>query len=375
MVMRTRTSLWIGLGALLTLLLPAAGRAQGLETVEAAFQAWVSENKVNQASLAVARNRRLVLVRGSNIEPGGPVLLASLSKAITGACIGTLVDSGKLAFDTTVGTALAPFFQKNGEPANPRIKEATLTNLLAHRAGFQRSSGDPTTGVALADYIHMNPVRDPAMAPLLVRTLKQRLTEAPGQGYNYTNSAYLMLGAIAEIASGQPYETYCRDAVLRPMGIEGARLDPLWGGVLSSFGGWRMTGPQYLRFLEVFSRDSKVLGPRSRAYLVEGDGKWTSDRRDVFYALGTYVRITANGRNVWHSGAWTYRASNPVNRNIAENHGTFAVSLANGVSWFASYNPRPGEGAVGELDRSINRALAAVATWPEIDLYPQHGLK
>lgn len=364
----------IGL-ALLALLLPASVQAQGLEIVEAAFQSWVSENKVNQASLAVARNRRLVLVRGSNVEPGGSVLLASLSKAITGACIGTLVDAGKLSFDTTVGTALKPFFAKNGEPADPRIKEVTITNLLAHRAGFQRSGGDPTTGAVLADYVRMNPVRDPAMTPLLVRTLKQRLTEAPGQSYNYTNSPYLMLGAVVEIASGEPYETYCRDAVLRPMGIEGARLDGLWGGVMSSFGGWRMSGPQYLRFLEVFSRDSKVLGARSKAYLVEGEGKWISDRREVFYALGTYVRITANGRNVWHSGAWTYSASNTVNRNIAENHGTFAVSLANGISWFASYNPRPSEGAVNELDRSINRALAAVKDWPDVDLYPQHGLR
>ncbi len=362
------------MGALLALL-PAAGHAQGLETVEAAFQAWVSEHKVNQAELAVARNRRLVLVRGHNIEPGGPVMLASLSKAITGACIGTLVDAGKLTFDTTVGTALAAFFQKNGEPADPRIKEATITHLLAHRAGFARSGGDPTTGVALGEYMPMNPVRDPAMMPLLVRTLKQRLAEAPGQAYHYTNATYLMLGAIAELASGQPYESYCRDAVLRPMGIEGARLDPLWGGVLSSYGGWRMSGPQYLRFLEVFSRDSKVLGPRAKAYIVEGDGKWTSERREVFYALGTNVRITANGRNIWHSGSWSYRFNSPMNRNLVENHGTYAVSLASGISWFASYNPKPGDGAVGELDRSINRALAAVTAWPDVDLYPQHGLK
>lgn len=357
------------------LLLPGTAVAQGLEAVEAAFQAWVSEHKVQQASLAVARNRRLVLVRGSNIEPGGSILMASLSKAITGACIGTLVDAGKLSFDMPVGTALAPFFAKHGEPADPRIKEATLTHLLAHRAGFARGGGELTTGVALGEYIAMNPVRDPAMTPLLVRTLKQRLSEAPGQAYNYTNATYLMLGVIAEIASGQPYETYCRDAVLRPMGIEGARLDGLWGGVLSSYGGWRMSGPQYLRFLEVFSRDPKVLGPRSKAYLVEGDGKWTSERREVFYALGTNVRITANGRNIWHSGAWSYRFSSPVNRNLVENHGTYAVSLANGVSWFASYNPRPGDGAVGELDRSINRALAGVTAWPDVDLYPQYGLK
>lgn len=355
--------------------LPGAGQAQGLETVEAVFQAWVSQHKVNQASLAVARNRRLVLVRGYNTEPGAPVLLASLSKAITGACIGTLVDAGKLAFDMPVSTALAPFFQNHGEPADSRIKEATLTHLLAHRGGFDRAGGDPTSGAALSEHIRSNPVRDPAMMPLLARTLKQRLAEAPGQTYHYSNATYLMLGAVAEIASGQPYETYCRDAVLRPMGIEGARLDPLWGGVLSSYGGWRMSGPQYLRFLEVFARDSKVLGPRSKAYLVEGDGKWTSERREVFYALGTNVRITANGRNVWHSGSWSYNFNSPVNRDLRENHGTYAVSLASGLSWFASYNPKPGDGAVGELDRSINRALAAVTTWPDVDQFPSFGLK
>ena len=48
-------------------------------------------------------------------ESAAPVLLASLSKAITGACVATLVRDGKLAFDTPLSKALAKFFKANGD--------------------------------------------------------------------------------------------------------------------------------------------------------------------------------------------------------------------------------------------------------------------
>ena len=46
-------------------------------------------------------------------DPARPVLLASLSKAITGACVATLIREGRLGFQTTLAAALA----KTGRPA------------------------------------------------------------------------------------------------------------------------------------------------------------------------------------------------------------------------------------------------------------------
>lgn len=351
-------------------------QSTGIESVERAFTEWLAQHKVNGAVLAVARNRKLVLARGfGGNEPGTPVLLASLSKAITGACVGTLVDAGKLNFETPVGTALGPFFQRNGEPADSRLKDATIAHLLTHRAGFSRADGDPATGAVLTDYLRTESIRNAAMEPLLARALQLKLAEPPGQTYYYTNAAYLMLGMAIETAAGRPYEDYCRDTVLRPLGIEGARLDPTWV-VLSSFGGWRLTAPQYLRFLEAYAEDSKVLGPKARAFVANGDGKWMNDRKDIYYALGTIVRSASGGdRNLWHAGGWTYTYSSSANPHLRENLGTYAVSLANGVSWFAYYAPTPGTAQAVELDRAIGRAIAGVTTWPDGDLYPQYGMK
>lgn len=353
----------------------AYAQSAGIESVERAFTDWLTQHKVDRAVLAVARNRKLVFARGyGGNEPGAPILLASVSKAITGVCVGTLVDAGKLTFETPVGTALGQFFQRNGEPADARIKEATIAAVLSHRTGFNRSEGDPATGKNLADHLRNVSARAPGMEPLLARTLRQKLAEPPGQTYYYTNAAYLMLGVVIETAAGRPYEDYCRDTVLRPLGIEGARLDPAWG-VLSSFGGWRLTGPQYLRFLEAYDDDAKVLGPKARAFMADGDGKWMNDRKDIYYALGIIVRSASGGRNLWHSGAWKYKYDSAVNANLREDFGTYAVSLARGVSWFAYYAPKPGDAQVVELDRAIGRAIAAVTTWPDGDLYPQYGLK
>lgn len=361
---------------LMVSLTPAApAGAQGIEVVETAFQGWMSENRVGRAVLAVARDRALVLARGyGGADPGAPGLLASLSKAITAACVATLVDDGKLEFDTTVGSALGGFFQRHGAPADLRLMGATIGALLSHRAGFGRSGGDPATGTVLVEHLRANPAGVPAIDLLLSRALRQRLAEPPGQAFAYTNAAYLMLGAVVESASQRGYEDYCRDTVLRPLGIQGARLDPGWA-VMSAFGGWSLSGPQYLRFLELFSADSRALGPKARAFLTSGAGKWTNDRQDVYYALGLFVRPVANGRNLWHAGGWTYSLSTPANRALREDLGTYAVAYASGISWFASFAPRPPDAKVAELDRVITQAVRKIATWPAQDLYPRFGLR
>src|SRR5262249_26479208 len=82
-----------------------------------ALQAWAAAHGVRRAFVVVRRDGRIVHRSAlGGADPDAPVHLASLSKAITAACVATLVRDGKLAFATPVATALAPFIAAHGRP-------------------------------------------------------------------------------------------------------------------------------------------------------------------------------------------------------------------------------------------------------------------
>src|SRR3954464_2426919 len=119
---------------------------------------WAARHRIQRAVVVVRRAGKIVYrdaVGGA--DPTTPVHLASLSKAITGACIATLIRDGKLGFDTPLSSALAKFFAANGRPADPRLPGVTVAQLLTHRAGFPGNPdhGDLVTGSNLSAYLRV----------------------------------------------------------------------------------------------------------------------------------------------------------------------------------------------------------------------------
>src|SRR5262249_13392407 len=95
------------------------------------FRDWMKEHDVAKAVLVVGHRGQPVFERGyGGQDPKQRVLLASLSKAITARCVATLIDDGRLRLDSKVGDVLAPFFRHHGQPADARIKDATIEQLL-----------------------------------------------------------------------------------------------------------------------------------------------------------------------------------------------------------------------------------------------------
>ena len=65
----------------------------------------------------------------------------------------------------------------------------------------------------------------PITPPQIIRyQLGQPLDFDPGERYAYSNFGYSILGRIIEKVTGQPYEDHVREAVLKPLGIERARI-------------------------------------------------------------------------------------------------------------------------------------------------------
>lgn len=133
--------------------------------------------------------------------------IGSITKQFTAAAILKLEEQGRLRVEDSIGR----FF--TGVPADKQ--GITLHHLLTHTAGLIGDLG--------GDYQVMP--RD----SLVQLALRSELQWAPGTRWDYSNLGYSLLGAIVELASGQPYERYLHEQLFRPVGMEktGYRI-PQW---------------------------------------------------------------------------------------------------------------------------------------------------
>lgn len=348
-----------------------------IDAIEQVYRDWMQRHRIYRATLAVARENRLVFVQGfGDAGPDTPLHVGSLSKAITAVCAATLIQDGRLDWSTTLGDVLKDFFARTGAPRDARVRSITVEQLITHRAGFGAGAVPDPLIPAMARLWQSKRANALSMADILREALQVDLGSAPGEVYRYANLGYHTLGFIVETVTGEPYGSYCQRAVLAPLGARISRVSPYWQP-LGPAGGWAFTGPEYLAFLRIFEpHTATLLTPATKQWLFDGDSKWIDDSKTVLYSLGVAVRPLANGAfNLWHGGALTYQQSDTADGPRHASFGAFAARLGLGVSWFAAYEPRPASGARDELDRDIARAIRAVREWPKNDLFPSLGLR
>ncbi len=330
-------------------------------TYSQVLAAWAEKHKVERAIIVVRRGGR-VIHQGAigGADPAEPVLLASLSKAITGACVATLIRKGQLGFDWPLSRALAKFFKSHGRPGDERIERATIGHLLTHRAGFSSAvdGEDESTGAVLKAYLANHSPRDRPTPEYLSMVFEKRLRRDPGEAFAYSNAGYLALGAVIEEATGQKYEDFCREAVLKPVGAK-AVLDPVWA-VLWSFGGWRMAGADYLAFFETADPARAMYGTDVRDWVLDPSDKSYGKGSRAWYALGQRMRNEGRGLEYWHTGTFRRRLPPDKAGALSVDTSNLAVHIDDGTSWFMHSTPVILGGARAELDRELLKAHRAL---------------
>jgi CubicO group peptidase (beta-lactamase class C family) len=134
--------------------------------------------------------------------------LASVTKAMTATAVLQLAQQGKLAFWETLGTYLSGF------PA-PIAETVTVHQLLTMTSGMDNYYYDPAWQPQSKTWTTAAQVLDGTMG--FIR--KQPLLFTPGTAYSYSNSGFVVLGAIVQQVSGQPYWDYMRQHVFAPAGM------------------------------------------------------------------------------------------------------------------------------------------------------------
>lgn len=139
--------------------------------------------------------------------------IGSVTKQFAAAGVLKLVEAGKVKLDDPL-TKYVPGF-----PGGDGI---TVLQLLNHTAGVR----DYTR---IKDYMVGPPIqRDLTTAHLIDVFKNEPATFAPGSKWDYSNSGYVLVGAIIEAASGEPWHAYLERALFRPLGMTntGYAADP-----------------------------------------------------------------------------------------------------------------------------------------------------
>ena len=332
----------------------------------AVFDQWVARRDPNHAILVVRRDGRTVFAKGHGADPMKPVMIASLSKPITGACVATLIRDGKVSFTTRLREGLSRFFHRYGAPADPRLASVTVEQLLVHRSGLMgNGEDDPIYGVMNKRAYTGKGYLAHIQAVLSEYLTKLHLIRQPGTKYAYSNTGYEVLSAMIEERTGQSYEDYCREAVFGRLGIAEPHLHPDWR-MLSGAGGWYVPGPDYLAFLDIFSPSHPFLPDGVKSWIDQAQTKWTPGNKDRWYALGVNAWAGSGRWTVSHGGILNSDGMTPDGQPTEASIVSHAYRSPDGIGVFIALNWSPhAQHDLDELREAIGSTHKLVTVLPQ----------
>ena len=153
-------------------------------------QAELAAQGLPAMTLSVTDESGFVAVLNLGVPPGRIFQIGSISKSFLALTILSLADEGRIDLDAPI----ARYLPRAPWPAEP----ITVAQVLSHVAGL------------------------PDGAPLFPRTADGRLWSgfAPGARFSYSNTGYVLLGAMVEAITGMSHEAAIRTRVLDKLGLQ-----------------------------------------------------------------------------------------------------------------------------------------------------------
>ena len=278
---------------------------------------WMASTRAPGVSVAVSRAGRLVWSQGigcADLEQDVPVSprtrlrIGSVSKPLTSAALGWLMEQGKIDLDAPI-QKYVPDFPRKEWPITTR-------QLAGHLAGVRHYQGNE---FEIRD--HYDTVR----SGLSVFENDPLLFE-PGTKFSYSSYGWNLISAVLEGAGGEPFLALMEKRVFEPAGMRHTAADdprpivpdrgrfytrgPDGGDIVNAGyvdnsykwagGGFLSTAEDLVAFANALL-DGRLLKPETVQAL--WTSQRTSDGNDTDYGMGWSVARDAKGRRkVWHSG-------------------------------------------------------------------------
>ncbi len=304
------------------------------QKIEAALQEWANENKIEQYSLAVGYEGKIVHRAAKAQANGDSAPLASLSKAVTGACVMALESAGLLDRNDRLGKILGD--EHALISGNSKSRVITITQLLTHTSGLRP---DTTQG-----RIHnWKFARSNRIGKRAREGLANDANKGKAGAFFYNNSNYFILGAVIEHVTGKPYEKACPDVLPYLREMPTLRVSEKWLAI-APIGGWEASSADYLSFV------MKSYGPGSGVQQNEWSLPAADIGRGAFYGPGVlYRKNRTRGHNVWHTGL----LCNPDKK---DDHGSFFAIWGTTWSVAVTFNKCTTFKQLIKLDQSLAKA-------------------
>ena len=169
--------------------------------------------------LALADGRTLALASGQSdtarhvaMRPTDRLLQGSVGKTYVAAVALQLVHEGRLGLDDKISKYLGP------EPWFARLPNAndiTVRQLMTHTSGLVRYEFQPAATAAL----RKDPYKEWTPEERLSYIFDTQAPFAAGQGWEYSDTNYIVLGMIIERITGRPYYAEMRRRLLEPLSL------------------------------------------------------------------------------------------------------------------------------------------------------------
>jgi CubicO group peptidase (beta-lactamase class C family) len=205
---------------------------QRLDSVNRYVESEMQRLHIPGMSVAILRGDSIVMARGygyANVELHVPASdstiyqSGSVGKQFTSAAIMLLAERGKLSLDDPI-TKWLP----EGKNA---WKGITIRHLLSHTSGI----ANYTDGA-------VDLRKDYSENDLIKLALASPLDFQPGTHWNYSNTGFVLLGAIVRRVTGQFYGDFLHDNVFVPLGMKTARIISEADIVPNRASGYRLVG-------------------------------------------------------------------------------------------------------------------------------------
>lgn len=314
--------------------------------VTGAMVAW----NIPGGSVAVAKNGKIIYAKGFGLSDNNktPVLpetlfrIASVSKIITGMTILKLKEEKKLSLEDSALEILKNIINKQSI-VDQDWNNIKVKNLLRHDSGVPLIDCASTNWLKIAADEKIDKHATPQA--VLSYLVKQRLENKPGSQFQYNNNNFLILGRIIEQVTGQTYEQYVKNQILKPMGIVNMKIGktlkkdkdskevdydightpPIiksvypeqgeftqspygaWSMELcEAYGGWIASAADIVRFVSFFDGFEEPADLISKTTWTEmttmPDTSYNKSDKDWWQGLAWCVRKNGQEYNYWHCG-------------------------------------------------------------------------